>query len=220
MKKQRTFTDAAKPAQLSAVPIQGDLFGTHVRAFYKNDEPLFVMKDVCDAIKITHYRNAIRRLEEDETCGVIVNTSMGPRTMQAVTESGVYHLIFMSRKPIAKAFRRRVTQEVLPALRRTGFYAMPGKEAADPLAFVGYTARQYLDNRGLALSASGVAHSCNTVCRKLGIEPKRRWSGTVFPDYVLDQAVRGRDNTATHGPARPERPDVFQFLTDRANPAS
>ena len=197
------------------------MFGTAIRIRWVDNEPLFVMRDVCDALKISKYRDAFRRLDEYEKTSMFVSTNMdtnrGPRKMAVVTESGLYHLTFMSNKPIAKAFRKWVTSEVLPSLRREGFYALPAwTGGADPLGFVGSTARQYLDNRGLTgLSPSGVSRSCSVLCAKRGIEPSRRWSGTVYPVAILDLAVRGRDAGALRGPAEPERPNALQFLTDR-----
>lgn len=86
-------------------------------------EPWFVAKDVCDALGIEKYRDALGRLEDDEKgCPVTVDTLGGPQKMSAVNESGLYNLIFQSRKPEAKKFRKWVTSEVLPSIRKTGRY--------------------------------------------------------------------------------------------------
>jgi hypothetical protein len=70
---------------------------------------------------------AVTRLDEDQRGKANVGTTAGPREMLTVSESGVYSLIFTSRKPEAKRFRKWVTSEVLPAIRRTGRY-----ETSDP----------------------------------------------------------------------------------------
>lgn len=82
----------------------------------------FVAADVCAALGIEDVRHAVQRLDTDERVVVVVHTLGGPQRTSAVTESGLYHLIFMSRKPEAAAFRRWVTGDVLPAIRRTGRY--------------------------------------------------------------------------------------------------
>ena len=89
-------------------------------------EPLFVLKDVCDALEIGNPSDVARRLDEDgvDTIEVIDNRGVRQKT-NAVTEAGLYEVIFMSRKPEAKAFRRWVTSEVLPSIRKHGMYATP-----------------------------------------------------------------------------------------------
>ena len=94
--------------------------------------PWFVAKDVCDVLGISKYRDVIaRHLDDDERVSMNVDTLGGVQQMTSINESGVYALIFRSRKPQAKAFRKWVTSEVLPALRQTGSYSIPG-EHADP----------------------------------------------------------------------------------------
>ncbi|MDD2966562.1 MAG: Bro-N domain-containing protein [Desulfovibrionaceae bacterium] len=90
-------------------------------------EPLFVAKDVCAALGIANSRDAINFLDEDEKAAVgITDTSSNGVTQQRIvnfiTESGLYSLIFRSHKPEARTFRKWVTAEVLPALRKNGSY--------------------------------------------------------------------------------------------------
>lgn len=87
--------------------------------------PLFVAKDICDALGISKYRDAMTRLDEDERMSISVDTLGGKQSMTAVNESGLYTLVFQSRKPEAKAFRKWVTGEVLPNIRKHGFYMTP-----------------------------------------------------------------------------------------------
>ena len=95
-----------------------------VRVQMKDGEPWFVAKDVCDALEIENNRNTTARLDDDEKGVSIVRTSSGDQQMTIVNESGLYNLIFQSRKPEAKAFRKWVTSEVLPTLRKTGRYEL------------------------------------------------------------------------------------------------
>jgi anti-repressor protein len=93
-----------------------------VRTVLKDDEVWFVAKDVCEVLEINKYRDAVSRLDEDETGSVLVDTLGGKQEMSAVNESGLYSLIFKSRKPEAKKFKKWVTNEVLPSIRKHGAY--------------------------------------------------------------------------------------------------
>ena len=93
-----------------------------VRSVLINGEPYFVAKDVCDILQLTDTHMTVSRLDEDEKLTQVIFGSGQNRQMWLVNESGLYHLIFQSRKPEAKAFRKWVTSEVLPQLRKTGKY--------------------------------------------------------------------------------------------------
>ena len=81
-------------------------------------EPLFVLKDVCNALGITNTRNVSARLDEDMKGVRPVDTLGGTQQLTAITEPGLYEVIIRSDKPEAKAFRRWVTSEVLPSIRK------------------------------------------------------------------------------------------------------
>ena len=103
-----------------------------IRAQVINGEPWFVAKDVCQALSLKNSRQAVAGLDNDEISDVILNDTRSKngatqrRTVTIVNESGLYGLIIQSRKPEAKPFRKWVTKEVLPALRKTGIYAAQG----------------------------------------------------------------------------------------------
>ena len=89
-------------------------------------EPHFIAIDVCNILGIVNAADNVKKtLEKDEYLTYIVSRSGQNRRMYVVNESGLYALIFQSRKPNAKAFRKWVTSEVLPALRKTGKYEIP-----------------------------------------------------------------------------------------------
>ncbi|MEV3101751.1 Bro-N domain-containing protein, partial [Paenibacillus larvae] len=97
--------------------------GKDVRVVMKEGQPWWIAKDVCSVLEINNTSQALTRLDEDEK-GLINNDTLGGiQEMAAVTESGLYSLILTSRKPEAKQFKRWVTHEVLPAIRKTGMYA-------------------------------------------------------------------------------------------------
>ncbi len=98
--------------------------GFHVRTAIIDELTVFVGKDVCECVGISKYRDALAKLDSDERVSVFVDTLGGRQEMVCVTESGLYALIFMSRKPEAKKFRKWVTAEVLPAIRQYGFYSI------------------------------------------------------------------------------------------------
>lgn len=128
-------------------------FGT-VRAVRGDDgEPLFVARDVTDALGLD--RTATRRLDEDEKGVRSTHTPGGNQQVLLVTEPGFYKLVLQSRKPEAKAFKRWVTHEVLPALRRDGAYEVPREEPLDLVIARGMVAAnkkiQLLEDRNDAL---------------------------------------------------------------------
>ncbi len=92
----------------------------------EHGEPWFVATDVA---RILDYRNApdmTRNLDEDEKGTQIVRTPGGPQKTSVISESGLFAAILRSRKPEARKFRKWVTSEVLPSIRKTGSYATPG----------------------------------------------------------------------------------------------
>jgi len=111
---------------MSAVALQSFGFGDQlVRVFDRDGTAWFVANDVCASLEIENPRNAMARLEDDEKGVHTMDTLGGAQQMTIISESGVYALIFTSRKSAAKRFRKWVTQEVLPAIRETGRYEVP-----------------------------------------------------------------------------------------------
>lgn len=90
-----------------------------IRVLKRNGEAWFVAVDVCKALDINNARQAVTRLDDDEKCTVISNDG---RQMNIVSESGLYSLVLSSRKKEAKTFKRWITHEVLPEIRKTGGY--------------------------------------------------------------------------------------------------
>lgn len=97
-----------------------------VRAVIKNGKRWLVASDVCRLLGLQRSRAGVSRLDEDESILAVIPTPGGPQQTLLVSESGAYHLTFVSRKPNAKRFRRWVTEEVLPSIRRTGAYQVGG----------------------------------------------------------------------------------------------
>lgn len=99
-----------------------DYNGQEVRTVEMNGQPWFVAADVCMVLEIGNPSQAASRLDDDEK-GIISNdTPGGKQKMTIVSESGLYSLILGSRKPEAKQFKRWITHEVIPSIRKTGGY--------------------------------------------------------------------------------------------------
>jgi prophage antirepressor-like protein len=111
-----------------------------VRILMRQDNPWFCAADVCRILEIGNPTDVVNALDEDERCSVSRSemtldnvegqkTRGGARFFNLISESGLYALVFKSRKAEAKRFRKWVTAEVLPALRRTGRYGLPSESA-------------------------------------------------------------------------------------------
>lgn len=98
----------------------------NIRTEVVNNEPWFVAKDICDALGLQDVSMTVKRLDDDEKLVQTVFVSGQNREIWTVNESGLYGLIFQSRKSEAKAFRKWVTNVVLPSIRRTGSYSSTG----------------------------------------------------------------------------------------------
>lgn len=103
---------------------QNPKFGT-IRTTTINGEPWFVAVDVCKALEIQNNRDAISRLDADEKGVASTDTLGGKQELTIVNEPGLYALVLGSRKPEAKAFKRWITHEVIPTIRKHGAYMTP-----------------------------------------------------------------------------------------------
>jgi prophage antirepressor-like protein len=103
-----------------------------VRVLMQDGQPWFMAMDVCRVLEIANPWNVVAALDADEKAtlhNVEGRPGSGPQRFNIISESGLYALIFKSRKAKAKAFRKWVTGEVLPALRTRGAYALAGADA-------------------------------------------------------------------------------------------
>ena len=95
-------------------------------------QPWFVAADVCAALDLPDTHKAIARLDDDEKGRNSIPTHGGQQDMSVVNESGLYNLVLGSRKPEAKRFKRWITHEVLPSIRKTGSYTSATSMSALP----------------------------------------------------------------------------------------
>lgn len=149
-------------------------------------EPWFVAKDVCGVLGLANSSQALTRLPSDSK-GVISNDTLGgTQEFRTVNESGLYDLIFDSRKPEAKAFRHWVTSEVLPSIRKTGKYettniAPVEQRQIDKIEYEMDIGACEAMARMLILSDAGKVQMLSTVCQNHG-RPTN-----ILPAYVEDQ---------------------------------
>lgn len=147
-------------------------FGSHsIRTIEQDGEAWFVAADVCQVLGIANPRHAVSRLDDDERGVVSSDTPSSnqhgnfgtvKQEVTTINESGLYSLILTSRKEEARAFKRWVTHEVLPAIRKTGGYRADDAHRADePLYNADYrqearkTAVDYFDACRDVVKAAG-----------------------------------------------------------------
>lgn len=168
-----------------------------IRAIEIDGEPWFVGKDVAAALGYKDTVNALKaHVDEEDKGGWRIATPSGEQQMVTINESGVYSLIFSSKLPKAKTFKRWVTSEVLPSIRKTGAYLSP--ELAESLAdlpammeLIGEMEDRIsaLERRGTTLPAQleaapeGMAGSFAP-----GLAARKRWMRTVSEKLDLMSA--------------------------------
>jgi anti-repressor protein len=109
---------------MQVIPRIFNYAGEELRTVTINKEVWFVAKDVCSILGLKNPTKAVRRLDEDEKGLTTIQSPTGFQKMNIVNESGIYSLVFSSRKPEAHSFKRWVTHEVLPAIRSNGIYSI------------------------------------------------------------------------------------------------
>lgn len=126
-----------------------------VRTLVIDGEPWFVGKDVCDVLGIRNSRDAFGRLDSDErnTVGITDGTPGNPNRV-VVNEPGLYALIFTSRTSEAQRFKRWVTHEVLPQIRKTGTYQAPAEDEQTVVARAFQITHKQLEQTKAALEAA------------------------------------------------------------------
>ena len=107
---------------MDIIPFNFD--GADVRVIDQDNKLWFVLNDVCNVLQINNSRQAASYLDDDEKGVINSDTLGGVQKATIINESGLYSLILRSRKPEAKRFKKWVTSEVLPSIRKTGGYMM------------------------------------------------------------------------------------------------
>lgn len=113
----------------SVVVFNNEEYG-QIRVVMRGDAPWFVAKDVCACLDLTDTSKTVSLLDDDERGTNTIRTPSGWQEMLIVSEPGLYSLILRSRKPEARAFKRWVTHEVLPSIRKSGSFSFAPKPTA------------------------------------------------------------------------------------------
>lgn len=106
----------------------------NIRTFVEEgkQEPWFVAADVCRALEVKNARDAVARLDDDEKNTVVLTDgNRGNPNVTVVSEPGLYALVLSSRKPEAKEFKRWITHDVIPSIRKSGGYIAGQEDMSD-----------------------------------------------------------------------------------------
>ncbi len=144
--------------------------------------PWFIAADVCAVLEIGNVTMAMKRLDDDEQALIsIEGLNRGNVPTNTVNESGLYSLILTSRKPEAKNFKKWVTSEVLPSIRKTGSYSVPKQQQQpEKISFNEAAAGLEIIYRSLNVSESGKLGLFRGLAEDYGVNPNR------LPAYAID----------------------------------
>jgi len=159
----------APHAQNPSVPIVFQFEQNEIRTLTINQEPWFVAVDICKALELGNVTMALRRLDDDEQAlNTIEGISRGNDKTNIINESGLYSLILRSRKPEAKRFKKWVTAEVLPTIRKTGRYDTQDKATrATPLEAARLFRPFFSIARCIGCDRNAAAISANQAVKKI-----------------------------------------------------
>lgn len=200
--------------------------GAEVRTVRKDGAPWFVLKDVCGVLGVGNVSDVYARLDTDEKGVGQIDTLGGRQSMNIISESGLYNVILRSDKPEAKPFRKWVTAEVLPAIRRSGGY-IAGQNDLSPAELMAKAikvAEQTLAERDARISSLQVQNAImapkadyfdelverNTLtsfrdtAKELGIPPRK------FTQFLLDKKYIYRDKKEKLMPYENKNDGLFE----------
>ena len=204
-----------------------------VRTVQMDGETWFVLKDVCAVLGLGTPARVAERLEEDEVSSTHLTDSLGrQQDMTIINESGLYNVILRSDKPEARPFRKWVTSEVLPSIRKTGGY-ISGQDSLSPeelMAKALMVARKTLAERDARISALTVENQIlqpkvdyfdqlvdrnlltgfRETAKLLEVSPKR------FVDFLLEKKYIYRDQRGKLMPYAEKNNGLFE-LKERFN---
>ena len=201
-------------------------FGS-IRTLSIDGEPWFVASDVCKALGIANNRDAVARLDEDEKGVALTDTLGGVQNLTTVNEPGLYALVLSSRKPEAKAFKRWITHEVIPSIRKHGGYVAGQEHMSDEelMAKALMVAQKTIADRDARISALQVEVAVaqpkvdyfnelvdrnlltgiRETAKELGIKQK------VFVDFLLNKKYLHRSKSGKLTPTAGRGDGLFEM---------
>lgn len=187
-----------------------------VRTVMRDGEPWWVLKDVCEVLGMdtSQLKKVADRLEDDEKGRTQITTPGGMQESWVINESGLYNVILRSDKPEAKPFRRWVTHEVLPAIRKTGAYSVsPYKPKASSVGEViklVEVTRSMMEDQGC--DPMEIAQAVKQICDQFNIS---------LPDFfvkpkemTLQDAMDMVDFIYSHERGRGKRKPTYQEFVE------
>jgi prophage antirepressor-like protein len=157
-----------------------------VRTLNIENEPWFVAADVCKALDLGNASMTLSRLDDDEKGVSLIDTLGGVQNMVTVNEPGLYTLVLGSRKPEAKAFKRWITHDVIPSIRKNGGY-IAGQETLSPeelMAKALLVAQKTIEEKNALLSRTSVELSAAKVENEI-MRPKAGYFDEVVDRNLL-----------------------------------
>ena len=157
-----------------------------VRTLNIENEPWFVAADVCKALDLGNASMTLSRLDDDEKGVSLIDTLGGVQNMVTVNEPGLYTLVLGSRKPEAKAFKRWITHDVIPSIRKNGGY-IAGQETLSPeelMAKALLVAQTTIEEKNALLSRTSVELSAAKVENEI-MRPKAGYFDEVVDRNLL-----------------------------------
>lgn len=171
-----------------------------VRVVLIDGEPWFVLSDICRVMEIVNHGNVAARLADDQKGVHLADTPGGRQQVTIVNESGMYEVVIRSDKPEAVTFRRWITSEVLPRIRKTGSYSAAPALTDDELI-----------HRALEVSARRVAELTDRVAE---LEPQAQVA-TMLLDAEGDLSVRDAAQSLTRAGIKVGERRLFAELERR-----
>ena len=153
--------------------------------------PWFIASEICGALEHSDTSKAVSRLDADEKLLRTMFVSGQNREVLTINESGLYSLILTSRKPEAKSFKKWVTSEVLPSIRKTGSYSVNTTPARIPLDEI--TRSLEVANNMLNVCPSGKLKSMRQLYENYGV------NSNILPAYTIDAPTVTADTADTAG---------------------
>lgn len=205
---------------------------SEVRTVLIDNEPYFVGKDVADVLGYSNTRDALsKHVDDEDKSTVAIHDGSQNRGMVVISESGVYSLVFGSKLPDAKKFKRWVTSEVLPTIRKTGNYQIPQNPMeALKLMFEAQNQSnekvQVIDNRVTELEVNAplnpgeynlinkkVSERIRTIKRERGMELNKQQNSELFK--ALNREIKAITGVHTRSQLRQRHiDDVLEFIYD------
>jgi prophage antirepressor-like protein len=165
----------------------------------RENEPWFIAKDICDVLELSNPTMAIQSLDEDQRSKLYLGRQ---GEANIINESGLYTLIVRSNKPNAKQFRKWVTSEVLPSIRKHGVYATPDtveKMIADPdttIQLLNALKRERTEKAALLPKAAHSDLICdsNTLLTTTGVAKRLGLGAITFNKWLVSKDILRRDH--------------------------